>query len=953
MASSIEITADLLAGFLDEAPEYLEMLDAGLMEMETKAGAGLPPLETPEDEEQMNTMFRAAHSLKGLAAAFGFDRIKELTHRMETLFDQVRMRKRDLTNESFEVLFRVFDRLRTLVNELSDTSSTPVGIDDILVALDAILEEKSEDVQSNVVRDTACAIEPQEDTEVFADPELAALFIETTIEAIDALNQGLLGLEENPASSELLNTVFRCAHNIKGASGAVGLIGMNRVTHELETVFDLLRSERLALDDDLMNAIFQTVDQLRAVLDAIRGGRTVDIPSGELENHFAHWIESGKKRGEAEAAGAADQAPPPSPTSDANGAIGAPASAGADGVDSKHHTLITVTFTPNFDEASIQAYLIRNKLDDLGQVISSDPDIDSLTGDSQISTIRFAIDCEMAPSEIKRIIGTYDVAEVTVTPPADAAVTAANVAEPPAAGPNAAPSAKIATPPANAEITRPKVAEPIGAKPEAAPRKAGETLRVDQERLDSLMNLGGELVINRARFVQIHGKFREVFDGKNLGYLVDNVADRLAQLSESIENLCLNGVRRQEAIDISQSLRHLQDGFNPIRSLVQRVHDVRPAMADFDEALHALTRVSENIQTGIMSTRMVPVGPLFSRFRRVVRDITKANGKSVNLVLRGENTELDKRMIDELGDPLTHMVRNSVDHGIEASDVRVAAGKKPTGTLTLEACHRGNSICIEVTDDGAGVNLERVKAKILERELASAAQIDAMSDREAIQYIFKPGFSTAQAVTDVSGRGMGMDIVVNKIENLNGSIEVDSVPGQGTRIVVKLPLTMAILTSMVARVGRGVYALPLDNVGEIITIRREDIQHIQRRQVVRVRDRVIPIVRFEDVFGTSLPGLQTQTRDLHELTLVIMSVDNERIGMVVDELLGQEDVVIKSIAENYRNVKGIAGASIRGDGTVSLILDIGALIEMAGRTAAGSAAELGEPVGTHSDGGRS
>lgn len=453
------------------------------------------------------------------------------------------------------------------------------------------------------------------------------------------------------------------------------------------------------------------------------------------------------------------------------------------------------------------------------------------------------------------------------------------------------------------------------------------------------MNLGGELVINKARFAQIHGTFREIFDGKNHAYLVDDVAQRLAYLRERAEEIAQNGGNPADAEIFRDNILHLNDSVGTIRSLVERVYDARLAMHDFDEALHGLGRVSEGLQKGIMGTRMVPIGPLFKRFQRVVRDISKACGKKVNFVMHGEQTELDKRMIDELGDPLTHMVRNAVDHGIETPDERLANGKDETGTLTLEACHRGNSICIEVSDDGGGVNVERVRAKVLEKEMATEAQVDRMTDRELIQYILKPGFSTAAKVTDLSGRGMGMDIVVAKLDQLNGSIEIDSKQGEGTKITIRLPLTLAILTSMVANIGQGTYAIPLESVLEIISVRKSDIQRIQRREVVRVRDRVVPLTCFEDVFGTGLPALQTASRSRDELTLVIVGFENDQLGLMVDELLGQEDVVIKSIAENYRNVDGIAGASIRGDGTVALILDIGAMMAMAGESGASNQAE--------------
>ena len=1012
-SSSIEITPELLAGFLDEAPEYLEMLDTGLMEFEAQVGSNPIRIETPEDRDRMNTMFRAAHSLKGLAAAFGFDRIKELTHRMETFFDGLRMNQRTLASDGVDTLFQVFDRLRLLVQELSEETEEPVAIDDLLAGLDGMLNadasgesastetastqtvftdrvtEKVTSAVSDEKQNTATeategcgstladeAFEepcPVEDdlalNEVFGDPELAAIFLETTCETIDELNQGLLGLEESPNDSELLNKAFRCAHNIKGASGAAGLRGMNRLTHSMETMFDQLRSGRISLDEEIMNACFTVVDRLKDVLDRIREGRIEDVGPNELCDVFSKWSSPAATSGVA-----------PKQATEAQGGQGDDVSAGLD-EDSlpppyaesdehfgeKRHLLVTVEFEEGFGEAAIQTYLIHNKLSGLGQVVSTDPDLDAIAGDTLVTKISFVVHTDIASADVEGFVKAYTVKGVTVAPCDQAVLKGGetpSIAVPqqdvsprepirlatkspesvapmqsqraagasPVAKTKSSPASKMTAP--GAKAIKPGAPTPKrlpkGAKSDAPTTKTTETLRVDQDRLDHLMNLGGELVINRARFVQIHRNFREVFDGKNLGYLVDDIGERLSQLGSHVERMT-DGERGDSVGEFASEIAHLRTSIAPICSLVGQVHALRTSMVDFDEALHALTRVSESIQKGIMGTRMVPIGPLFNRFRRVVRDIAKSNGKKIELVLCGETTELDKRMIDELGDPLTHMVRNSVDHGIETVAARKAAGKNPVGTLTLSAYHRGNSICIEVTDDGAGINIEKVKAKILEKELATPQKVEAMSDRELIQYVFQAGFSTAEKVTDVSGRGMGMDIVVNKIEKLNGTIEMESTWGKGTRVIVKLPLTLAILTSLVARIGKGVYAIPLETVSEIITVQRKDIQFIQKREVVRVRDRVVPIARFEDVFATELESLKTKTRDNDELTLVIVGYENSKIGLLVDELLGQDDVVIKSIAENYRNVKGIAGASIRGDGSVSLILDIGAMMGMAAK----------------------
>ena len=994
MPPSVEITPDLLAGFLDESPEYLEMLDSGLMEFESRAGSGPLTLEGPADQLLMTEMFRAAHSLKGLAAVFGFDKIKELTHCMETLFDQVRRRERELSADSFETLFRVFDRLRSLIGELSGSSEQPVEIDDVLAELNQILDVSTLDVaepmtdsevdvafqepeaagpEADVASSTDAEPSTEQatmgfDNELLADPEMLAVFLESTNEALDELGQGLLRLEETAGDKELLNTVFRCAHNIKGASGAAGLRGMNRLTHEMETVFDLLRGGQIELADELVSAVFKVVDRLRAVTEGLGQGRCVDVAPDELVGLFDPWIEkargdSGRKplAGASDQTSAGDVREEPTQPGDTVGAT--------DAADDGGHDLLSVTFTfaPNDAESFIQAFLIYGRLGEVGTIRSCKPDLECLPADTELTEVRILLATVTDAAAIEEQVRRYGVLSVeVVSASGDTAGAAPSLPKKPenvpAASPadlkrpevvGSAPSADAVTPPSVAagQTATPASSSPTDRKPTvpavtSTPGRTGNdrdrpavkspsTIRVDQERLDQLMNLGGELVINRSRFVQIHSQFQELFSGKSIAYSMDDMRTQLSHLGEKLDFLSSNSDKRthRAVVEASNCLTHMTNSFEPIRSLVGQVYDLRPSMIDFDEALHGLTRVSENIQKGIMGTRMVPVGPLFTRFRRVVRDITKGNGKQVKLVLRGETTELDKRMIDELGDPLTHMVRNSLDHGIESPDERRAAGKDPTGTLTLSSCHRGNSICIEIIDDGAGINIERVKAKIVERELATQAQVEAMSDRELIQYILKPGFSTAEKVTEVSGRGMGMDIVINKIEQLSGTIEIDSTPGQGTHIVIKLPLTLAILTSMVARIGQGIYAIPLESVVEIITVRARDVQSIQRRQVARVRDRVVPLAWFEDLFETTAPGLQTESRNADEFTLLIVGMDDQQVGLVVDELVGQEDVVIKSIAENYRNVNGIAGASIRGDGTVLLILDVAAVMAKATRAA--------------------
>ena len=379
--------------------------------------------------------------------------------------------------------------------------------------------------------------------------------------------------------------------------------------------------------------------------------------------------------------------------------------------------------------------------------------------------------------------------------------------------------------------------------------------------------------------------------------------------------------------DVRAHARRIQTEMETVQRQMSQYDQVRTSINELLEAVHQLDRVSDGIQKCVMDTRMVPIGPLFARFKRVIRDISRTNGKEIRLVIRGENTELDKRMIDELGDPLIHIVRNSADHGIELPEVRVAAGKPAEGTVTLDAMHRGNSIVIQIKDDGKGLDSSKIRAKAVQKGMMSQTEADALTDQQAYQLIWEPGLSTAEKVTEVSGRGMGMDIVRSKIEDISGTVELDSAPGAGTTITIKLPLTLAILPSLLAEIDGDVFAVPVETVSEIVSVKKEDLSRVHGLETAIVRGRVISVVQLNHLFDwQQAANPTTPSKPAEDKTLVIVGSDNKEIGLVVDKLLGEEDVVIKSLAENYRNVEGVAGASILGDGRVSLILDVGALV---------------------------
>ena len=334
--------------------------------------------------------------------------------------------------------------------------------------------------------------------------------------------------------------------------------------------------------------------------------------------------------------------------------------------------------------------------------------------------------------------------------------------------------------------------------------------------------------------------------------------------------------------------------------------------------------VTTDIQLAVMKTRMLPIGRVFNKFPRMVRDLSRELGKNIELVISGEETELDKSIVEEIGDPLVHLIRNACDHGVESKEERIAAGKKEQGTVELKAYNEGNHIVVEITDDGKGMDPVILKAKAVEKGIISEREADSMTDKEAYSLIFKAGFSTAKVVTNVSGRGVGMDVVKTNIEKLNGIIDVDSTYGEGTTLKLKIPLTLAIIQSLLVGVQEEYYAIPLASVIETVRISQDEIYTVENKSVLRLRNEVLPLVRLADIFG-----VDSVFDNAEQAYVVVIGLAENKIGVIVDFLIGQEEVVIKSLGSYLKGTEGIAGATIRGDGRVTLIVDIAAMMQMA------------------------
>ncbi|MCX2716190.1 chemotaxis protein CheW [Helicobacter sp. MIT 21-1697] len=421
----------------------------------------------------------------------------------------------------------------------------------------------------------------------------------------------------------------------------------------------------------------------------------------------------------------------------------------------------------------------------------------------------------------------------------------------------------------------PEAPKPAPAKPaaKAAPKKDGgekapatnveQTVRVDVKRLDHLMNLIGELVLGKNRLIKIYGDVEERYDGERF-------------------------------------------------------------LEELNQVVASISSVTTDVQLAVMKTRMQPVGKVFNKFPRMVRDLSRELGKNIELVITGEETELDKSIVEEIGDPLVHIIRNSCDHGIEKPEDRVAAGKPEGGTVNLKAYNEGNHIVIEVADDGKGLDADMLKQKGIEKGVISEREADSMSDKEAFGIIFKPGFSTAAAITNVSGRGVGMDVVKTNIEKLNGIIDIESEKGVGTTQKLKIPLTLAITQALLVAVQEEYYAIPLASVIETVRVSQDEIYTVDGKSVLRLRDEVLPIVHLADIFKVNFVLEST-----NEVYVVVIGLAEQKMGVIVDYLVGQEEVVIKSLGYYLKGTEGIAGATVRGDGKITMIVDVAAMMDMA------------------------
>jgi len=683
-----------------------------------------------------------------------------------------------------------------------------------------------------------------------------SMFIDESREHLQAMNDNMLALENAPEDIGIVQNMFRSAHTLKGMSATMGFEDIASLTHEMENVLDLVRNGKLKMEDYTFETIFQSLDALEAMVADIVDGGTGKSDVSAIVADLKAIVNGTYRAGERGASGAAASAAAPAvPAAEGVRGLldGYQASVLQQSLESGHRAYrIAVSIRKDCVLKAVRAYMVFDALSRLGEVIKSAPSAEDIEADrfDYEFTLVFLSASEAGAIEAA-IGGVSEIDTVTVQP-----IEAADLAAPsPSAAGLAEAAAAVAAPeapaPAGSAPSAPTKAPPAAAK--SAPA-ATRTIRVDIEKLDTLMNLFSELLIDRVR----------------------------------LESLA-NEIKRSDLI----------------------------------ETVEHMGRVSSDLQGVVMKLRMMPVESVFNRFPRMVRDVAKSLGKKVDLVITGAETELDRTVVDEIGDPLVHLLRNSIDHGIESVEDRVKAGKPETGTVHLRAFHSGNHVFIEAEDDGKGINRDVILKRAVKNGIVTKEQGDAMSDEAVYQLLFASGFSTAEVISDISGRGVGLDVVKSKIESLGGRVYITSVPGKGSKFSIQLPLTLSIIMAMMVKLGNEKYAIPLSSIVETAILRKEDIRIVHGNRMFDYRSGVVPLVSLSKLFD--VPNYSEDGED--ETEIVIVRKGERLAGLAVDELIGQQEIVLKTLGKYLNRVFAVSGATILGDGQVALILDTNALIK--------------------------
>lgn len=691
------------------------------------------------------------------------------------------------------------------------------------------------------------------------------IFIDESEEHLQTLSDCIMVLEKEPDNKDTINEVFRAAHSLKGMAGTMGFKRMQHLTHDMENVFQEVRSDHIKVTSGMIDLLFKCLDALEGYVDNIKstsdeGTEDNEVIIKEL-NDFIAKTEGAEETGNTETSEAKEAAPESTQeekagqekielTNDEKKAIREAESNG------QHIYVMTVHIQKDCLLKAARAFLVFKAVEDFGQILvyrPSSQDIEDEKFEFEFSFFLASEESEdkivaaaKAVSEIEKVdaeeihLDEY-VKEAEAQEEQQAKEATAEQKEAPTEAPKAA---EKKAPAANAK-------KQTNAKP-----VTGRTVRVDIEKLDALMNQVSELIIAKNSLVSISSNESGEYQNQS-----------------------------------------------------------------FHEQIEYLERITTNLHESVMKVRMVPIESVVNKFPRMIRDLSRKLGKKMELYMTGEDTELDRTVVDQIGDPLQHLLRNSADHGLEDNATRVERGKPEVGSIFLKAFQEGNNVIIEVGDDGNGIDVAAVRDKAVERGVITAEQAENMSQKEIINILFLPSFSMAKKITDISGRGVGLDVVKSNIEALGGDVEVRTQLGEGTTFIVRLPLTLAIIQALMVEIRDEKYAIALGSISNIESIPVNEIKYVQAQEVIHLRGAVIPLIRLDQVLD-----MEEKQEEPENLTVVIVKKGDSLAGLVVDNLIGQQEIVIKSLGKYINNNKIISGATILGDGEVALILDVNTLM---------------------------
>ncbi len=697
------------------------------------------------------------------------------------------------------------------------------------------------------------------------------IFIDESSEHIQTLSDCIMTLEQEPENKDTINEIFRAAHSLKGMAGTMGFKRMQHLTHDMENVFQEVRSDKIKVDSSMIDLLFKCLDAIDSYVENIKstsdeGTDDNEVIIKELNDFIAKangqpvskQAEAQETVTEAKAQASSDASPNVLDTieltNNEKNLIDEAISAGL-----KIYGM-TVTVASDCLLKAARAFLVFRAVEELGQIVVYRPSSQDIEDEKFDLSFSFYVasgesfdKLEHAASNVSEIDKVFgkEITEFHIEGEAEQTAQASEETQ------KAPEKKEEKAPAAKTETAKPKTSND-SQKQAVSHKKAttSRTVRVDIEKLDMLMNQVSELIIAKNSLVAMSSS-----DGEN---------------------------------NNNQS---------------------------FHEQIEYLERITTNLHESVMKVRMVPIESVTQKYPRMIRDLSRTLNKKMNLVITGEDTELDRTVVDQIGDPLQHLLRNSADHGLESNEVRLERGKPEVGTIFLNAYQEGNNVVIKVGDDGNGINTEAVKAKAIERGIVTAEQAENLSQKDIINFLFMPSFSMAKQITDISGRGVGLDVVKSGIEQLGGDVSVSTELGKGTTFTVRLPLTLAIIQALMVEIRDEIYAIALGSISNIEDIPVKDIKYVQAKEVIHLRGSVIPIIRLDKMLD-----IEPKEQEPDHLTVVIVQKGDQQAGLVVDNLIGQQEIVIKSLGKYINGNKLISGATILGDGDVALILDVNTLM---------------------------